>query len=183
MAKASHQSEVSKRYARALYNAVEASGTDKALAQLRSVRDLLFHDKVRNLACSPILSKKERVEIIEKLCSTLSLDKDVLAFIKVLAAKGRLSIFEEVVNSFEFLCDEKNKVLRGFVKSKEELSSSERSEIEKAIRDFTGAQLILEYSQDPKMIGGVFAQVGSYTFDGSLDTQLRKLKEQVTNRI
>lgn len=182
MAKAVHQSEVSKRYARALFSTVSNAGSDKILTQLRSVRDLLAHEKVNNLVCSPVLSQEERVEVLEKLSASLALDKDIHAFIRVLATKDRLSIFDEIVNSFEAISDEQNKVLRGVVRSKEELSTPERNEIEKSITDFTGAQLILEYVKDPGMIGGVYAQVGSYTFDGSLDTQLKKLKEQVTNR-
>ncbi len=182
MAKAAHQSEVSKRYARALFGTVSNAGSDKVLTQLRSVRDLLNHDKVSSLVSSPVLSQEERVEVLEKLSASLALDKDIHAFIRVLAMKDRLSIFDEIVNSFEAISDEQNKVLRGVVKSREDLSTPERKEIEKSIADFTGAQLILEYVKDPNMIGGVYAQVGSYTFDGSLDTQLKKLKEQVTNR-
>ncbi len=101
--------------------------------------------------------------------------------IKLLAAKDRLVIFSEVVLSFETISDTQNKVLRGEVKSKEELSTEERSALEKRIKDFTGAKLILEYKRTDEILGGVIAQVGSFTFDGTLDTQLSKLREQIAH--
>lgn len=173
-------SEVAKRYAKALFEAIGGAKTEDALAQLRRAQEILSQPKLNDLLSSPVLSRKEKVMVVEQSISDLKLGTEVANLLKLLAIKDRIENLDEVVSSFERISDEKNNVLRGVVKSSTKLSDSEKDEIESAIEKFTGNQLLLDYKEDPKLVGGVLAQVGSYTFDGTLETQLTKLKEQVS---
>lgn len=173
-------SEVAKRYAKALFEAVEGKKTDSVLKELREAQEILSQPQLKGLLSSPVLSRKEKVMVIEQSIASMKLSEEVENTLKLLAEKDRIGSLDEVVNGFERISDEKNNVLRGVVKSSEKLSEKEKAEIESAITKFTGNQLLLEYKEDPTLIGGVLAQVGSYTFDGTLETQLTKLKEQVS---
>ena len=42
-----------------------------------------------------------------------------------------------------------------------------------------GKQLVIEESVDPQMLGGFVAEVGSRILDGSLDTQLDRMRDQL----
>lgn len=173
-------SEVAKRYAKALFEAIGGTKTEDALSQLRKAQEILSQPKLNGLLSSPVLSRKEKVMVVEQSISDLKLGNEVANLLKLLATKDRIESLDEVVLCFERISDEKNNVLRGTVKSSAKLSDSEKGEIESAIAKFTGNQLLLDYQEDPKLVGGVLAQVGSYTFDGTLETQLTKLKEQVS---
>ncbi len=175
-------SEVSKRYAKALFELVAQNKAEEVLKELRSVQAAFNNDKLKNVIVSPVLSRKEKEIIVGQIMSGLDLREEVEGLVKLLALKDRLSIFSDVVQAFETISDEKNKVLRGVVKSAGALSDAEKSEIEEAISKFTGYQLLLDYKEDPSLIGGMIAQVGSHTFDGTLNTQLMKLKEEINRR-
>ncbi len=183
MSQTSNPSEVSKRYAKALFEVVSDANSEKTLAQLRKIQETLSIPKIKNLVESPVLSRKDKVLIVDQVASQISLDKDLLNLIQLLATKDRLAAFDDIVKSFESISDERNQVLRGVVQSSQKLSPEDKKAIEKQIADFTKAQLILEYVENPSLIGGIQATVGSYTFDGSIDTQLRKLKEEVKARV
>ncbi len=176
------QSEVAKRYARALFEAVGESNTEDSLRQLRSAQEILNQPKLKELLISPVLSRREKELVVDQSVSDIKLSQEALNFLRLLAAKDRINSLDEVVSSFETINDEKNNVLRGTVTSPQKLSDEEKEEIEGVISKFTGNQLILEYEEDPTLVGGILAKVGSYTFDGTVETQLTKLKEQV-NRV
>lgn len=172
-------SEVAKRYAKALFEAVGESKAEESLRELRSAQQILSQPKLENLLSSPVLSRKEKELVVDQSISDMNLAQEVLNLLKLLAAKDRINILDQMVASFETINDEKNNVLRGVVSSSQKLTDAEKEEIESAIAKFTGNQLLLEYAEDPKLVGGVLAKVGSYTFDGTIETQLTKLKEQV----
>jgi F-type H+-transporting ATPase subunit delta len=173
-------SEVSRRYAMALFELLGGKKTEDTLKQLRKVLAEIANPKLKNLLSSPVLSRQEKGIVIAQITASLSLDEQVEGLLSTMASKDRLGNFEEVVTCFEAISDEKNNVLRGEVLSAGDLSKSEKAEIEQAISKFTGYQLLLDYKKDPTLIGGITANVGSYTFDGSLNTQLMKLKEEVS---
>lgn len=172
--------EVAKRYAKALFEALgETAKSETALTELRKAQSILGQSKLKGLLSSPVLSRKEKVMVVEQSIAGMNLGIEVQNLLKLLATKDRVEALDSVVLCFETISDEKNNVLRGVVSSSEKLSSAHKEEIENAIAKFTGSQLLLEYKEDPALVGGVLAHVGSYTFDGTLDTQLTKLKEQV----
>jgi F-type H+-transporting ATPase subunit delta len=172
-------SEVAKRYAKALFGVIGGAKTEDILTQLRSAQEILTQPKLGNLLSSPVLSRAEKVMVVEQSIANMNLSTEVQNLLKVLATKDRINVLDSVVSSFEMISDEKNNVLRGVVTSSEKLSKVDQEQIKDAISKFTGNQLLLEYKEDPSLVGGVLAHVGSYTFDGTLDTQLTKLKEQV----
>jgi F-type H+-transporting ATPase subunit delta len=175
-------SEVSKRYAKALFEITGLSNAEDTLTELRKIHAAVSNPKIHDLLCSPVLSRKEKVLVIDQVLANLNVKDATENLLKLMASKDRMALFEEVVACFETISDEKNNVLRGKVCSASELSKKEKAEVEGVIAKFTGNQLLLEYKEDPELIGGILAEVGSYTFDGSLRTQLLKLKEQVSGK-
>ncbi len=51
--------------------------------------------------------------------------------------------------------------------------------LREAIASMTGRTIVLDAKTDPSLIGGVVAQVGPRQFDGSLRTQLERMREQL----
>jgi F-type H+-transporting ATPase subunit delta len=73
-------------------------------------------------------------------------------------------------------------VTRGVVRSAQALNDDAKKEIENKINKVLNKKIVLTYEQDPKLLGGVVAQVGGWTFDDSLDTHLKKLNEELNRR-
>lgn len=173
-------SEVSKRYAKALFETLGGDKEEIALQQLRKVQAKTENKELKKLLSSPVLSRKEKGIAISQITASLSLNENINGLLSIMAAKDRLGNLDEVVSCFEAISDEKNNVLRGDVLSATEIDQTEKKEIERAIEKFTKRKPLLDYKTDEKLIGGISARAGSFTFDGSLSTQLLRLKEEVS---
>jgi F-type H+-transporting ATPase subunit delta len=70
-------------------------------------------------------------------------------------------------------------IVRGTVTSAAPLAPEKVSALERSLSDATGKQVQFDLQVDPSLIGGVVAQIGSTVFDGSIRTQLQKIRQQL----
>ncbi|MES2964311.1 MAG: ATP synthase F1 subunit delta, partial [Bdellovibrionota bacterium] len=102
--------------------------------------------------------------------------------INLLARKDRLGVFGEIVHAFEAEADAANNVARGVVRSATVLGQDDRKRIEDQVERVLKKKVILSYKVDPSVIGGLVAQVGSYTFDDSISAHLKRMNEELKRR-
>ncbi len=179
-------SEVSRRYAKALYEISKDKGDpNNYFLFLRDIWELLQkNQEILDFLYSPLIQPHQKGQALEQaFAKSDSLPKEIGAFILLLAQKNRLKILPEVVRAFQELSDESNGVVRGHVRSASVLSPEDRLRIEKIVSEVTNKQAILNYKEDPQLIGGLIADVGSYVFDDSLSSHLSRLKEDLTTGV
>jgi F-type H+-transporting ATPase subunit delta len=100
----------------------------------------------------------------------------------LLAHKNRLNLFFDIVDAFEEISDLDHGVTRGTVKSAKALGPEARNKIEATVNKVTGKKVILNYTEDADLLGGMMAQVGGWTFDDSLETHLTRMSEDLNRR-
>jgi F-type H+-transporting ATPase subunit delta len=176
--------EVAVQYAKALYQVVHENGNDQKV--LKDMRELgrafeSLGDGFKALS-SPLLSSEEKSKTVLEAIEGKGLAEEVVTLVKILLQKNRTEYLREVIAAYVEQSDSANGVLRGSVESPTELSPSERTSIEDLISDVTKKKVILEYKTTPQLIGGLFAKVGSYTFDDSIDTQLHLISDHLKRR-
>lgn len=173
--------EVSLRYATALYDlSAEAGIQDKVFSNLRELNQVFKKDaEIKEFISSPLVKSTDKETAMKKALANGELTDQVKSFVLLLAKKGRLDLFNEIVEAYQTKSDEAHGVTRGDVVSTTVLSTEERSEVEKFVSEATGKKVILTYSEDSTLIGGLIAKVGSYTFDDSITSHMRRLKEDL----
>lgn len=177
-------SEVSTRYARALFEiAVDHKKVSQVLEQIRLVSHLCNADRdIELFFKSAIIKSDEKRKVLENSLKEKGLYEPVESFVFLLAKKGRMALLPEIAESFQELTDKANEVTRGVVHSASALKQEDRSAIENAVASYLGKKVILAYKEDPKLLGGLFARVGSFIFDDTLTTHLKRLKEELKRR-
>lgn len=170
------------RYARALYNlAREAGAADEIFAQMRVVEDAFDLEKeISEFVHSPVIRPTDKEKAVAGLTAKVKLNDVLKNFLLVLARKNRLPIFSDVIGAYQTIADEAHGVTRGVVRSATALAPDERKRIEQLVGKATKKQVILTYKEDPSLVGGLVAEVGSYTFDDSLQSHLMRINEQLT---
>ena len=83
------------------------------------------------------------------------------------------------MTEFGALADAKLGRLRARVVSAAPLDPAAAQHITDRLAAATRSQVILERAVDPELLGGVVAQVGRLTYDGSLRTQLEDLRRSL----
>ncbi len=170
------------RYAKALYSlASDQNEQDLVFNQLTLLCTTFQNDKeIDSFLQSPTIRPVEKVKAMEKLIQAIGLAKSLENFLLVLAKKGRLGALEGIQRAYQEIADEAHGVTRGVVRSATVLPPEERKRIETLVGRATGKQVILSYKEDPELLGGLVAHVGSFTFDDSLTSHLKRINEQIT---
>ncbi len=174
-----------KQYAKALFEVASDIKTKTSyLNELRAVENILLDNEVIvNFFKSVEVASDKKLQILSKaLNSNLGLSDSVVNTVKILIERNKISYFSKIVLAYQDLNDEANGLIRGTVKSAQELDNTQRKSISEKIESVLKKKVILDYVLDAKVIGGLKAQVGSYTFDDTFQTHLKKMKDQINRR-
>ncbi|MDZ4677308.1 MAG: ATP synthase F1 subunit delta [Oligoflexia bacterium] len=176
--------EASQRYARALYKlAAETKQVELILNEVREFNLSLEKDtEVHSFFTGPSVRSENQKKVLDALFEKKNFSEAVRGFLLLLADKRRFSLLPGIVASLEAAVDASSGISRGSVESATTLFPEERQKLEATISRYTGKKAVLEYDENKKLLGGLVAQVGSFRFDDSLETQLRLMKDALKNR-
>jgi F-type H+-transporting ATPase subunit delta len=176
---------IARRYARALLDvAVEGQRTDVVADQLSSLVKAL--DQSRELAdvlLNPAYTRVQRTQVIEALMQLVGKVEPVLAnTVRILVDRNRLVYLPDIARVFRDLADARAGRVRGQVTSATKMTPEAVEMLRKNLQQITQRDVILETREDPSLLGGVYAQVGSVLYDGSVRTQLEHLRRELKQR-
>ena len=126
---------------------------------------------------NPIYDKDQKKAVFQALNAKLELSPVIVNFILLLIDKRRLGYFGEIVRCYEMLADEVAGKTRARVISAVPIPKASLAAIQKKLASMTGKEVIVSVQEDPGLIGGVVTQIGDIVYDGSIRTQLNKMKE------
>jgi F-type H+-transporting ATPase subunit delta len=167
------------RYARALFDVVLQEG-DVA----RVDRDLsAFVAVVREHAdaLEPVLRHgvpdTVRRAVVEALVDKLGLSGPVRKLIGILAERGRFDLLPLVAEAYRERFLTHQNVVRAQVTSAATLTPEHTKDLEASLGRATGKKVELSTAVDKELIGGLVARIGSTVYDGSVRTQLSKIRQ------
>lgn len=168
--------EIGKRYGKAIFQlSVDKECVDQVYDELTIIRQIFKEN--------PDLGKMMdavhvNIELKEKLFNELTTPFSPLVqhAIAIIYQYHRMAYMVNIIDSFEHLYDEKNKHLRGIVKSVIPLSDEQREKIEQQVAHILGYQsATLSNQLDPSIIGGFVVEANHYVIDRSLQQKIRRI--------
>src|SRR5688500_733536 len=107
------------RYARAIYNlAKDSNEQDNVFNEMRAIDQAFTSDEeIKNFLSTPMIRPGDKIKAIEGLLGKVKVSESLKNFVLVLAKKGRLPLFADIVSSFQQISDESHGVTRGEVRS------------------------------------------------------------------
>jgi len=176
-------SVVTGRYARALADAVFNQKVDalKTAAALHGLEALLESShELRVVWDNPSVSAEQKRAVLDAIAAKAKLPKLLRNFVAVLIDHRRVVQLREIVREFEAEINERLGLAEAEVTTARELSASERKRLEKRVSEVVGKTVKASYVTDAAMLGGAVIRVGSTIYDGSVRSQLQKLKEALS---
>ena len=172
---------ISRRYAKALLSLGEEDGNYlKYGEELKAFSDLLKREtRARYILQSPIYNFKDRGNLLKVILEKTGFSPTVNNFIQLLFDKGRIQYLDDISVYYSQLTDELSNIKRAMVTTAVQLSDDIIKRIQAALKEIVKKEVLVTVNQDPSIIGGIIAQVGDLTLDGSLRTQLKSLKESL----
>lgn len=175
---------IASRYARALADVVSRSGEYRsALDELADFSAVYrTSGELRDIFRTPAIPLEDKTKVLEAILARLGTSPMVSNFFHVLLANYRLPAVEEIAQAFEKIAMERLGIARVGIRSALTLSETERRTLVTRFASVTRKRVEADFEVDPKLLGGVTAQIGSTVYDGSVRGHLERLRERLTAR-
>ena len=168
---------IAKPYAQALYDAaVEQEALDRIVGEANQIISLAQDSEdFEGFLTNPILSPQFKSEMFQQLLSE-TIHPLTLNFLLLLASKQRERFLVAILQAFLELVDLKAGRVVAQVTSAVPLSDAQQADLVQQLSDYSGAEVRLELSEDSTIKGGIIVRLGDTVFDGSVATQLQRLR-------
>jgi len=170
-------------YAESLYDVASESGAaDGLLDELSSLSELLAKDSgLADFLSSPVVDAKVRAAAIEKVFRGRASDLFVDA-LQVLNRKGRSALLPSIAEAYRRRVDRAANRVDVDVRSAVPLTDALRTDLQAAIKAYSGKNARLHESVDERLLAGMVVQVGDQKFDSSAASQLARLETALLDR-
>jgi F-type H+-transporting ATPase subunit delta len=171
-------------YAKALLGATENAGvTEAVLIELDSLVDdvLVPHPKFEAILASDMISYEERAGMLDRVFGG-RISPLFLSFLKVLSRHGRGDCLHAIRRAAHAQYDQLRGRVRVVVTTAEPLDTLLAQTIRDQLRGLLAAEPVLVRRTDPQLIGGLVLRIGDTVYDGSVSTQLERVRTQMIHR-
>jgi F-type H+-transporting ATPase subunit delta len=171
------------RYARALFDVARTEGDiEQAGREIGAFAGLVAgHETLTRTFANPAIPAQRKRAVVEQLLSrTGTVSPIVSRLLLMLADRDRLALLPDLVTAYEARLMEHAQVVRARLTTAVELPAERISALQQGLARATGRQVQLDTTIDASIIGGAVARIGSTVYDGSVTTQLQKVKERLT---
>ena len=170
------------RYARALFDVLvkeSAANIEKAQTELQQFSDLYGQNPGLAVALgNPAIPASKKVAVVKAILEKAgAVTPAVGKLFLLLAERDRLVLLPELARAYRERVMDYQQVVRGDVTTAVALPPEKLRAIEQGLQRATGRKVVLESKVDPSIIGGVVTRLGSTVYDGSVTTQLQKMKQ------
>jgi F-type H+-transporting ATPase subunit delta len=152
----------------------------RALQELYGMEALLTqNDQLRRVMENPSIPGDRKLAVLDAITSRLGATRQVRNFIAVLTDHRRLPLFREILKHLEQELNDRQGFADAEVSSARQLSPEEKEMLEAEIAKLIGKKVRARYEQVASLLGGAVVKVGSTIYDGSVDGQLEKIRQQL----
>ena len=118
----------------------------------------------------------ERKAVALAVAQRLGCDEMVGKFVAFVVERGRAAGIAQIARHYGELADERAGRMRATVTSAQPLDEGDVTKLTAALEQATGKKVLLDTRVDTELIGGLVTQIGSYTLDRSVVTQLQTMR-------
>jgi len=169
------------RYAKALLDVTTSDGeAGKVERDLTAFVDLLNSSgELRQALLSPSVPASGKRAIATTIAERIGMAPTGVRLLQLLADRDRLGMMDELLAVFRERLLDRQKIVRAELRSAVALAPDAIKAIESRLGAVTGKNVAIDAVVDPALIGGVLAKVGSTVYDGTVKSQLEKLRKQL----
>ena len=176
---------VAGRYAQALFELGIDSDQVQDLGEALANLSRLFEDgdELRSVLLNPAIKLSERRDVIAAIAKKARWPQLFCNFVMLLLDKDRLRHITDISNAYAIKMDDRLGRARARVTSAVALGDKEIETLKARLGEITGKDIIVSTDVDEALIGGVIARVGGTIYDGSVRTQLQRMKEAILKEV
>jgi F-type H+-transporting ATPase subunit delta len=168
------------RYARALLDVVAHRGDPERVQQeVDGFAEVFRSPELAGVCSSPAVPLASKRAIVEALIAKAAPSAPVRNLLLMLADRNRLTLVPGIAAAYTERLLEFRQVVRVELTTAVALPADRTQEFEHRLAAATGRRVSMTTTIDPALIGGAVARIGTTVYDGSVASQLARIKERL----
>ncbi len=172
---------VARRYASALADVVierkEEREVQQEIDQWASMIE--SNPELKEVFANPTVAYDQKQNVLEALITRTRVRPTTASFLRVLLRNQRLAELSNVAERFGHVLDERGGVVSASVTTARPLPEDTKNTVRQALTAATGRTVRVSFATDETIIGGLVARIGSTIYDGSVQSRLDRLSEEL----
>ena len=172
---------LAERYAGALVEvALENKQADQVKRELAAFAAMIRESaELHAFLSNPSIARASKHAAIEQLVARMGASRTLRNYLFVIVDQRRAGLLPEIEQAFSALLDARQGITQAMVTSAADLTPNERAELDATLAKLTGRKVQAQFKTDPTLIGGAVVKIGSTIYDGSVRSQLDRLRARM----
>jgi F-type H+-transporting ATPase subunit delta len=165
-------------YARAIMDTVQSPEKAAALRDEMTVFEKVRQSSadLQQMYANPGIDFDSKHKVTAAIATHLGLSELAVRLLDVLIQNRRINDLAAIVAGLATMIREATGTVAAEVRSASELSAKEHSELRAMLERKVGANVDIDVTVDPDLIGGFVAKIGSEVYDASVSGKIEKFR-------
>ena len=177
-----HVSSKARRYASALADVTLEAGTEAQVqAEIEGLLEYFDAQPVAKLVLeSPASTTARQHELLAAIAKAHAFNDATRNLLALVTENRCFSLFGEMVVGFGEELLRRRGIVKANVRSAKPLTEEDSKSLSEALGKLVGGKTVdLVVEEDPSLVAGAVTQIGSVVYDGSLASQLDRLRQEL----
>ena len=171
---------LSRRYTRALFQLAREAGEEEKIGQeVEQFYSAYSQTELQPVLTNPAFGLDTRRKILAQVLESQQLSPLTRHFLCLLLDRDRLPYLTGIVNAYRRLLNEAKGRIEAKVVSASTLEADRLVQLRDRLRAISGKDVVLQQETDAALLGGLLIELDGKIYDGSIRTQLEKMKQRI----
>jgi F-type H+-transporting ATPase subunit delta len=171
---------LSRRYTKALFQLAREAGQEEKIGQeIESFLGAYTSSDLQKVLTNPAFVIDSRKRVVIEVSNQLQLSILAIHFLLLLLERDRLIYLPSIATRYRRLLNESKGRVEAKVVSPSSLEPVMVDRLREVLHRISRKEIVLQQETDASLIGGVLVEFEGKVYDGSVRTQLEKMKQRV----
>jgi F-type H+-transporting ATPase subunit delta len=174
------EGSLSRRYTRALFQLAQETGQEEKIGlEVEQFYAAYSGSELHQVLTNPAFGVEARKKILAGVTRGQQLSPLTVHFLSLLLDRDRLTHLAGIVSCYRRLLNESKGRVEVKVVSASALEPASVEQLRARLRAVSGKEIVLQEEVDPQLLGGLLIELAGTVYDGSVRTQLEKMKQRI----
>ena len=174
------EGSLSRRYTKALFQLAREAGQEEKIGQeIEEFYAAYNESELEQVLTNPAFGVDARKRILTQVTRSQRLSPLSVHFLSLLLDRDRLTHLTGIVSCYRRLLNEAKGRVDAKVVSASSLEAAMVEQLRARLRSISGKEVVLQQETESGLLGGLLIELEGKVYDGSIRTQLEKMKQRI----